>query len=137
MLARHFVSYVATLAAFLAIDLVWLGVLAKEYYSDAFEAAGVFLDVDLKIAAGFYALYILGVVVFAVSPALDRRSFGHALLFGALFGLFAYATYDLTNLATISAWPLIISVVDIAWGTVLTAVSAAIGYAAARLLVRA
>jgi uncharacterized membrane protein len=80
----------------------------------------------------FYALYLVGVVIFAIAPALEKRSLRKAVVSGALFGFFAYATYDLTNLATLKGWSLTVSVVDILWGTFVTAVAATAGYVVAR-----
>jgi uncharacterized membrane protein len=78
-------------------------------------------NVNWAAAILFYLLFIAGLVVFVVTPALDKGSWVRALLFGALFGLITYATYDLTNLATLKDWPLVVTVVDLIWGTVLAA----------------
>jgi len=83
----------------------------------------------------FYVLYVFGVVVFAVLPAMSQQSWMTAVLLGALFGFIAYGTYDLTNLATLEGWPVIVSVVDMIWGAVLTATVALSGYTAARLII--
>jgi uncharacterized membrane protein len=91
--------------------------------------------VDWAAAITFYLVFIVGIVIFAIKPALELRSPMHALVWGALFGFFTYATYDLTNLATIRDWPLIVTVVDLVWGTVLCAAVAWAGYSlSARLL---
>jgi uncharacterized membrane protein len=76
----------------------------------------------------FYLLFITGLVIFVISPAVEKHSWVHALLFGALFGLITYATYDLTNLATMKDWPLLVTVVDLIWGTVLAASISGITY---------
>jgi len=89
-------------------------------------------DVKWVPALLFYLLYVTAVVVFVVMPAAERRSFGRALALGAFFGLAAYATYDLTSLALIRDFPLIIVLVDLAWGIALTAVASSVGYAVAR-----
>jgi len=87
---------------------------------------------NLAIAAVFYIFFTVAVVVLAVMPALSAESIGKALLFGAILGLAAYGTYDITNLSTLKGWPGVLSAVDMAWGTVITAASAGGGYAAAR-----
>jgi uncharacterized membrane protein len=123
--------FAAAGATMFALDLVWLGVVAKGLYA---RHMGTLLrpDVQWVPALIFYALYVAAIVVFVVMPAAERRSFGRALGLGAFFGLAAYATYDLTSLALIRDFPLIIVLVDLAWGTVLTAVAASAGYAVAR-----
>ena len=123
--------FAATGATMLALDLVWLGVVAKGLYA---RHMGSLLRSDVKWVPAliFYALYVTAIVVFVVMPAAERRSFGRVLGLGAFFGLAAYATYDLTSLALIRDFPLIIVFVDLAWGMVLTAVAASVGYAVAR-----
>lgn len=128
-MARLAAAYVFTLIAFLAIDLVWLGIVARDFYRDAI---GDLLQVDLAVAMGFYAVYVTGIVVFAVSPADRQGRLGPAALYGALFGFYCYATYDLTNLATLKDWPLVVALVDIPWGTALTSASAIVGAWATR-----
>ncbi len=76
----------------------------------------------------FYLLFILGVTIFVITPALEKHSWTHALLFGALFGLITYATYDLTNLATIKDWPLIVTIIDLIWGTAVSALVCVISF---------
>lgn len=112
--------YLLTLPVFLAIDLLWLGFLARRFYAEQLAA---FLQprIDWVAASGFYLIYIAGLLFFAVRPALEAGSLGKAVLLGALFGFFTYATYDLTNLATLRGWPVQVTVVDLAWGTVLGA----------------
>ena len=119
--------YLAALAAFLAVDLVWLGVVARKLYA---QYLGYLLapQTNLTAAALFYLLYLVGVIVFAVLPGLEAGSLKTALLRGALFGLICYATYDLTNLATIKDWPLTITIIDMIWGTVLTTTITLITY---------
>lgn len=118
---RWVVAYFATLVVFLVIDLLWLGVIARDFYRDAL---GPRLEVDLAVAFAFYALYVSGIVIFAVAPGDRSGRPLQAGLTGALFGFYCYATYDLTNLATLKDWPAIIAIVDIPWGTVLTGLSA-------------
>lgn len=125
------IAYGVSAVVFLAIDAVWLSTMASRLYR---PLLGDMLAEDFNItaAAAFYLLYIFGIVFFAVRPALDGGSWGTAALAGALLGLVAYGTYDLTNHATLKGWPLAITLADLCWGTVLTAASATAGYAAAR-----
>lgn len=118
-------AYLFTAAAFLALDLIWLGVVAKDFYA---ARLGELLSVSLPAALLFYVVYIAGVIFFAVAPALEAQSLAKAALLGALFGFFCYGTYDLTNLATLKGYPASLAFVDLAWGTVLTGASAAAGY---------
>jgi uncharacterized membrane protein len=125
--------YLIALPVFLAIDLLWLGVVAKGFYRR--QVGSLMRDgVNWPAALAFYLLFILGLVVFVVTPAVDDGSWVRALLFGALFGLIAYATYDLTNLATLRDWPLLVTVVDLIWGAVLAAAVSVVTYAAATKL---
>ena len=111
--------YLTALTTFFLIDMVWLGFIAKDFYK---KYLGYIMtdQVNWPAALIFYLLFIVGVVIFVVSPALKENSLAQAALYGALFGLITYATYDLTNLATIKNWPLLITVVDLIWGTVLS-----------------
>jgi len=131
---KYFVAYGATATTFLIVDLLWLGLVAKAFYQNSI---GALLADQVNIAAAiiFYLLYIAGIVIFAISPAFETGSWRTALILGCLFGLFAYATYDLTNLATLRDWPVPMAVVDMAWGTFLTGISAAVGFLAARHLI--
>jgi uncharacterized membrane protein len=125
-MTRFAVAYVVTLAVFCGLDFLWLGFVAKGYYQS--QLGGLLLDKpNIPVAALFYALYVAGVLVFAVLPALDAGQWSRALLHGALFGFFAYATYDLTNLATLKGWTPSVALLDLAWGTVVTGVSATAG----------
>jgi uncharacterized membrane protein len=132
-MAKYGIAYLTTAVVFLAIDMVWLGFVAKTFYRDRI---GHLLaeDFNLVAATGFYLFYVIGIVIFAVAPALQSGSWKTALTMGALFGLFAYATYDMTNLATLRGWPVAVTVVDMAWGTVITGVSATAGYFLTRSL---
>ena len=130
---KYLVAYLAAAAAFFLIDMLWLGKIAKRYYRE--KLAPLLLErFNFRVAALFYAVYVIGVVFFAVAPALAAGGWETAAAYGALFGFFAYGTYDMTNLATLKRWPVSITVVDIAWGTLLTGTSAVIGYAAARAI---
>ncbi len=112
--------YFITVPIFFLIDLVWLGFVAKGFYQ---RHLGYLMRSQFNWTAAilFYLLFIIGIVFFAVRPALAAQSPARALVYGALFGFFTYATYDLTNLATVKDWPVIVTVVDLVWGTVLCA----------------
>jgi uncharacterized membrane protein len=126
-------AYVAALAFFAVIDTLWLGIVARGFYR---AELGDLLAPQVRLGPAilFYIVYVAGIIVFAVAPAIRAESLLTALVMGGLFGFFAYATYDLTNLATLRDWPLRMSVVDIAWGTALTAMGAVVGSVAARLV---
>ena len=122
--------YGVSLAAFLAIDAVWLGWLARDLYQ---EQIGDLLRPDPRWGAAllFYCLFVAGIVLFVTQPAIERGSIGRAVLFGAFFGLVTYATYDLTNLAVMRGFPTFVAVVDLAWGAFISATVATVGYLAA------
>ncbi|RIX85300.1 DUF2177 family protein [Acidovorax cavernicola] len=125
-------AYVAALVCFLLLDAVWLSVMGPRLYQPALGplmAPGV----NWAAAALFYALYGVGLVVFAIAPALEAGEPAVAWRRGALFGLMAYATYDLTNQATLRDWPWAVTVADLAWGTVVSGVSS---WVAARITSR-
>lgn len=125
-------AYLFTLVAFLGIDFVWLTRIARRFYAE--NLGEMLLDKPRLVAAAiFYALYVVGIVAFAVAPALRAGGLTTAMLYGGLFGFLAYATYDMTNYATLKNWPLVIVLVDMAWGAALTGVSAGIGYYFTRL----
>ena len=119
--------YFLTLPVYLLVDGFWLTVVAKSFYA---KHLGYLMAPNPNwIAAGiFYLGYVIGIVLFAVSPALHDSSLGKALILGALFGAFCYATYDLTNLATVKNWPWFITVIDIIWGATVTMIAAGAGY---------
>jgi uncharacterized membrane protein len=125
--------YGVTALAFFALDLAWLGLVARDFYR---AHLGHFLrDQPLWPAAlAFYAVYIAGIVVFAVLPSLQAESLIRAVVLGAFLGFFAYATFDLTALALFRDFPRLVVVVDLAWGTALTAGVAGCGYALGRWL---
>jgi uncharacterized membrane protein len=110
--------YLITLAIFFLIDMIWLGLVAKDFYR---RQLGDMLSpkVNWPAAILFYLLFIAGLLLFVVAPALAQGSVSQALWRGAIFGLIAYATYDLTNLATLKNWPMLVTVIDLAWGAVL------------------
>jgi uncharacterized membrane protein len=125
-MTKYLIAYLATAIVFFAIDLVWLSRIATDFYQE--RLGSLLLDKpNMAAAAGFYLIYVIGIVVFAVQPGLKSGSVLTALTYGGLFGFFAYATYDMTNYATLKNWPFSVVAVDVAWGTVLTALSAALG----------
>jgi uncharacterized membrane protein len=127
MMTYYLKLYFATLIAFLAIDMVWLGVVARTVYQ---KYLGFLLTPTINWIAAvlFYLLFVLGILVFVVVPGLENNSLKVTLLRAALFGLITYATYDLTNLATVKNWPVLITVMDMAWGTVLSVVVSYVGF---------
>lgn len=116
----NFKLYFLALPIFFLIDMVWLGLVAKGFYA---KHLGFLMrpDVNWLAAIIFYLLFIAGLIIFVVTPALAKGSWLYALGLGALFGLITYATYDLTNLATLKNWPLVVTLVDLLWGAVLAA----------------
>lgn len=116
----NFKLYFLALPIFFLIDMVWLGLVAKGFYA---KHLGFLMrpDVNWLAAIIFYLLFIAGLIVFVVTPALSRGSWLYALGLGALFGLVTYATYDLTNLAILKNWSLVVTLVDLLWGAVLAA----------------
>ncbi len=126
---RYLAAYAGTAIVFVALDMLWLGVIAKPMYQ---QGIGYLMAAkpNVVVAVLFYLLYALGVVIFAVSPQHGGAGWGTTLAMAALFGFFAYATYDLTNLATLRDWPLRLSLIDIVWGTLVSAAAAAGGKAA-------
>lgn len=125
--------YLIALPVFFAIDMVWLGLVANNFYK---KHIGFLMTSEVNWVAAliFYLLFIAGLVIFVISPALEKNSLATALLLGALFGLMTYATYDLTNLATIKHWPVLVTVVDLLWGMTLSASVSAISFLIAKKL---
>jgi uncharacterized membrane protein len=119
--------YFIALPVFFVIDMVWLGLVAKKFYR---EQIGFLMKTDINWLAAiiFYLLFIAGLVTFVILPALEKDSWPHTLLYGAFFGLVTYATYDLTNLATVKDWPLLVTIVDLTWGMVLSMVVSFVTY---------
>ncbi|MFT5901193.1 MAG: putative membrane protein [Bacteroidia bacterium] len=120
-------SYFLTTLVFFAIDLTWIGLVAKKFY---WSNIGGLLKDDINWVAAlvFYLLYIAGIFIFAILPAVETDSVKSAVIYGALFGFFCYATYDLTNLATLKGFPLKVVVVDMIWGTILTGLVSTAGF---------
>jgi uncharacterized membrane protein len=112
--------YAIALPVFFAIDMIWLGVVAKDFYRG--QIGGLMKsDINWVAAIIFYLIFIVGLVIFIIAPALEEGSITQALIYGAVFGFITYATYDLTNLATLKDWPLKVTIVDLIWGSVLAA----------------
>ena len=125
----YLVAYAGTAFVLIALDLLWLGLIAKNLY---LQGIGHLMGPSplWRVAVLFYLLFAVGVVVFAVVPQDGGAGWSRTLVMGALFGFFAYATYDLTNLSTLRDWPLGLSLIDIGWGTLVSTASAAGGKAA-------
>jgi uncharacterized membrane protein len=124
--------YLLTVPVFFGIDMVWLGLVANKFYQ---SQIGQYLKPKPNWTAAvlFYLLYIVGILVFAVLPNLEKGPLRVAI-FGGLFGFIAYATYDLTNYSTMKDWPLKLTMVDLVWGTVLTGTVALISYFIAKFI---
>ena len=123
---KYIWAYGGTLATFAVMDLIWLGLIARNFYR---TQLGDLMAQHFQTwaALAFYLVFPIGIVIFAVRPQDAAIGIRGAALAGALFGFFAYATYDLTNLATLRGWPITLTFADLAWGTFLTGVSAAAG----------
>jgi uncharacterized membrane protein len=121
------ILYIFTACVFFVVDMIWLGFAARGIYK---KYLGAFLRPDINWAAAiiFYLLFVAGILIFAVFPALEKSSPGRAVVLGALFGFFAYAAYDLTNLATLKGWPLPIVFIDMAWGAFLCGIVSVSGF---------
>jgi uncharacterized membrane protein len=128
-MSSYLAAYLGTAVVMVALDMLWLGVIAKPLYQ---QGIGHLMADRPKLAVAivFYLVYAVGVVIFAVGPQYGGSGWAMTLAMGALFGFFAYATYDLTNLATLRDWPWRLSVIDIGWGITVSAASAAGGKAA-------
>jgi uncharacterized membrane protein len=128
---QYLLAYVATAIVFFGLDLLWLGMIAKSFYR---EQLGDLLSdrPDLAVSGLFYVVYVGGIVLFVIQPALQSQSWATALILGILLGMMAYGTYDMTNLATLRGWPVAMSVVDLAWGSMLTGLSATVRYLTVR-----
>jgi uncharacterized membrane protein len=126
-ITKIILGYLLTALIFFIIDIIWLGWLAKDVYQ---KYLGDFLSKDINWTAAvvFYLIFIIGISIFAIYPAVEKRSLLRAITLGALFGFFTYATYDLTNLATLKNWPLGVVFIDILWGTLLCSLVSAAGF---------
>jgi len=125
--------FLIALPAFFVIDMAWLVLIARKFYS---EQLGFLMkpDVGWTAAILFYLLFIAALVIFVIAPAVEKHSWVHALIYGAFFGLVTYATYDLTNLATLKDWPVVVTIVDLIWGSVLAALISVITYFVSSLI---
>jgi len=132
-MVKYFKLYLVTLAAFFAVDMVWLGLAAPSFYQ---KQLGFLMapTPNWFVAVLFYLLFVVGLNLFVIVPGLNANSLKSTLLKAALFGLITYATYDLTNLATLKDWPVLVSVVDMVWGTILSVSVSTIGFIAAKRL---
>lgn len=127
-MTKYLAAYAATIVVFAALDLLWLGLVAKSIYQQGI--GHLMADrPNFMVAALFYAVFAMGLMVFAVAPGGSATAWNKTLLTAALLGFFAYATYDLTNLATLKNWPIGLSVLDMVWGTALSVVAASAGKA--------
>lgn len=126
-ITKLLISYTLTFIVFFLIDMAWLGFIAKGLYK---KYLGGFMSeqINWPVAIIFYLLFVIGVFIFVILPAIEKDSIISAIKLGALFGLFTYATYDLTNLATLKNWPLNIVFIDIVWGSVLTSIVSTAGF---------
>lgn len=120
-------AYLSVLALMLVVDALWIGLIAAGFYKDGIGHL-MAKKVNFLAAAVFYLLYVAGIFFFAVMPALRTGKKRRAAFLGGALGLIAYATYDLSNMATLEDWPLAVTAVDIVWGTLLTAVLATYGF---------
>jgi uncharacterized membrane protein len=120
-------GYVAALLTFLLVDMAWLSTMAPRFYRPTLGDIAI-SGVNLPPAIMFYALYPVGLIIFATIPALKNGSISTAVVSGALFGFFTYATYDLTNHATLRNWTLQLTLIDVAWGTILAAITSAVTF---------
>ena len=111
--------YLIALPVFFIIDMIWLGLVAKNFYR---SQIGFLMKININWVAAiiFYFLFIAGLVFFVLSPAIEKRSLSYAIMAAIFYGLLTYSTYDLTNLATLKDWPLLLTIVDIIWGMVLS-----------------
>lgn len=130
---KYLVAYVSTAAVFIAIDYVWLSRVAFRFYGDRLGDL-LLAKPDMAAAAAFYTVFVVGIVIFAVAPAMRGSSALTAFGFGLLFGFFTYGTYDWTNYATLRGWSLTVSVIDNIWGACLTGFSALMGFLITRQL---
>ena len=129
MRTHYLASYAGTATAMVALDMLWLGLIATPLYQQGI--GHLMADApNVPVAVLFYTVYALGLVIFVVSPHTGGAGWRKTLTMAALFGFFAYATYDLTNLATLRNWPVSLTLIDLAWGIFVSTASAAAGKAA-------
>lgn len=123
----YITAYGFTAIVFFGLDFIWLSTMGSSFYKDRLGDL-MLAQPNLPVAGVFYLVYVGGVVFLAITPALAQNNWTYALIAGAVLGLVAYGTYDFTNLATLKNWSVSMSLVDLAWGTGLTALSATAGY---------
>jgi uncharacterized membrane protein len=125
------IGYLVALAVLALLDALWLGVVSRDFYKA--RLGQLLLDRPLwSVAIAFYLIHAVGIAVFAVPPAVAAGTWPVAVLYGGLFGLCVYAAYDITNLATLRGWPMAVSLVDLAWGTVVTAAATLVAFLVVR-----
>lgn len=120
---KYVIAYLSTAALFLAVDFVWLSIMANGFYRSRIPDV-ISTQANYPAAIAFYLIFVAGIVIFAVNPALENGRWTTALVYGALFGFMAYATYDLTNQATLKQWSTMVTIVDMGWGTFASALCA-------------
>lgn len=123
----YLTAYLSTFVTFVACDMAWLGTMASRVYRPTLRDI-MLVDINLPAGIAFYLIYPVGLVIFAVMPALKSGSLAQAVISGALFGFFTYMTYDLTNQATLRNWTTQLTLIDVGWGTLLGAIAAAAGF---------
>ena len=126
-MSRILLTYAVSVPVFFCIDMIWLGVIAKGFYRNSLEPL-LTPNINWIAAIIFYLLFLVGVLIFALLPGMAKRSLVYTIEMAALFGFISYATYDLTNLATLRDWPLMLSIVDMIWGSFLSASTATMTY---------
>ena len=132
-MTKTLVGYLAALVALTIVDALWLGFISRDFYKA--RLGQLLLDQPVwSIAILFYLIHAAGISVFPVPMALNGGSWTTAVLYGALFGFFAYSAYDITNLATLRGWSMAISLVDLAWGTVATAIASTASFLAVKAM---
>lgn len=124
---KYVLAYLSTAAVFFILDFIWLSSMATTFYRARLPDI-MATDVNYPAAVLFYVIFVAGVVIFAVGPALENGRWATALTYGALFGFMAYATYDLTSQATLKQWSTAVTVVDMAWGTFVSGTSATLSF---------
>jgi uncharacterized membrane protein len=128
---KYLLLYILTVPVFFVIDMLWLGIIARKFYQQ--QLAHFLGPVNWTAAIIFYLIFIVGIIVFAVLPAInDHNDITKAIALGFLFGFIAYATYDLTNLSTLKNWPLTLVIVDMLWGGILSATVASASFGIAK-----
>ena len=120
-------NFLITFVVFMTIDLIWLGVVAKKLYN---KYLGYIMAKNINWIAAivFYIIFIVGLLMFVIYPALEKNSIQYLILYGMAYGFITYSTYDLTNLATLKDWPIQITIIDLIWGTTLSTLTSFFSY---------